>query len=139
MMVRRVGLSAEAAEARTLLDCQIWPGCTGRLVSSFHSIEEKGSATCTRPFDGTKGRERTPELTEKEVLLGQWDGEVVRRNGYGYIVPDRGDADSCASRQHRGWRTRTLFEGARVGFDLREGGFGPEAIHVLQQAAKGSP
>jgi cold shock protein len=64
------------------------------------------------------------------------------KNGYGYIVPDEGGEDLFV---HRGsimgddWRTRTLLEGARVGFDLRKGGFIPEAIHVLLQAAKGSP
>ncbi len=34
-MVQRVGLSAEAAEARTLFDCHIWPECTRKLASSF--------------------------------------------------------------------------------------------------------
>ena len=63
-------------------------------------------------------------------------------NGYGYIVADEGGRDLFV---HRGsimgedWRTRTLLEGARVGFDLRLGGVAPEAIHVLPLAAKGSP
>jgi CspA family cold shock protein len=62
-------------------------------------------------------------------------------NGYGYIAPDAGGKDLFV---HRGsimgdWRSRTLPEGVRVGFDLREGGMVPEAIHVLPLAAKGSP
>jgi CspA family cold shock protein len=63
-------------------------------------------------------------------------------NGYGYIVADVGGADLFV---HRGsimgddWRTRTLHRGARVGYDLREGGFCPEAVHVLPLAAMGSP
>jgi cold shock protein len=62
-------------------------------------------------------------------------------NGYGYIVPDEGDRDLFV---HRGsilgdWRTRTLPEGTRVGFELREGGMSPEAVHVLPFATKGSP
>jgi cold shock protein len=63
-------------------------------------------------------------------------------SGYGYIVADEGGDDLFV---HRGsivgsdWRTRTLVEGARVGFDLRKGGMCPEAIHVLKLAAKGSP
>jgi len=63
-------------------------------------------------------------------------------NGYGYIVADEGGRDLFV---HRGsimgedWGTRTLLEGTRVGFDLREGGMAPEAIHVLPVAAKGSP
>jgi cold shock protein len=63
-------------------------------------------------------------------------------SGYGYIVADAGGKDLFV---HRGsiigddWRARTLLEGARVGYDLREGGFGPEAIHVLPLVAKGSP
>jgi CspA family cold shock protein len=62
-------------------------------------------------------------------------------NGYGYIVPDEGDRDLFV---HRGsilgdWRSRTLPEGTRVGFDSREGGLGPVAIHVLPLDAKGSP
>jgi CspA family cold shock protein len=63
-------------------------------------------------------------------------------SGYGYIVADEGGADLFV---HRGsivgtdWRMRTLAEGARVGFDLRQGGMCPEAIHVLELAAKGSP
>jgi cold shock protein len=63
-------------------------------------------------------------------------------SGYGFILADEGGANLFV---HRGsivgddWRTRTLAEGARVGFDLREGGLCPEAIHVLQLATKGSP
>jgi cold shock protein len=61
-------------------------------------------------------------------------------NGYGFIAADAGGKDLFV---HRGsilgdWRTRTLSEGARVGFERREGGFAPEAIHVLPLAAKGS-
>jgi CspA family cold shock protein len=62
-------------------------------------------------------------------------------NGYGYITADEGGKDLFV---HRGsivgdWHTRTLSEGARVGFDLREGGMSPEAVHVLPLASKGSP
>jgi CspA family cold shock protein len=62
-------------------------------------------------------------------------------NGYGYIAPDEGDTDLFV---HRGsivgdWRTRTLPAGTRVRFELRKGGMGPEAIHVLPLATKGSP
>ena len=62
-------------------------------------------------------------------------------SGYGYIVADESGANLFV---HRGsimgndWRTRTLVEGARVGFDLREGGMCPEAIRVLRLATKGS-
>jgi CspA family cold shock protein len=63
-------------------------------------------------------------------------------NGYGYIVADAGGRELFVDRggiigDDR--RTRTLFEGARVGYDLREGGFGSEAIHVLPLAMKRSP
>ena len=62
-------------------------------------------------------------------------------NGYGYITADEGGKDLFV---HRGsivgdWQTRTLSEGARVGFDLREGGMSPEAVDVLPLASKGSP
>jgi cold shock protein len=69
----------------------------------------------------------------------KWFNEA---NGYGFIVADEGGADLFV---HRGsiagsdWRNRTLLEGARVGFDLREGGMGPEAVRVLPLAAKGCP
>jgi CspA family cold shock protein len=64
-----------------------------------------------------------------------------KENGYGYIAPDAGGKELFV---HRGsimgnWRKRTLREGARVGFDSREGGIGPVAIHVLPLAEKGSP
>lgn len=63
-------------------------------------------------------------------------------NGYGYIVADEGGQNLFVRRGSiigHDWRARTLLEGARVGYDLREGGLHPEAIHVLPQAAKGSP
>jgi cold shock protein len=62
-------------------------------------------------------------------------------NGYGFIVADEGGADLFV---HRGsitgsdWRNRTLLGGARVGFDLREGRMGPEAVRVLPLPAQGS-
>ena len=62
-------------------------------------------------------------------------------SGYGYIDADDGGANLFV---HRGsivgkdWRTRTLVEGARVGFDLREGGMCREAIHVLKLATQGT-
>jgi CspA family cold shock protein len=64
-----------------------------------------------------------------------------QENGYGYIVPDEGDRDLFV---HRGsilgdWRTRTLPEGTRVGFELREGGMSPEAVNVLPFTTEGSP
>jgi CspA family cold shock protein len=117
-MIGRVGLSAEAAEARTLFDCHIWPW--------VHPDRSSRAFQC------------------KEVLLlasgtVKWFNE---ENGYGYIVADGGGEELFV---HRGsimgddWRHRTLLAGARVGFDLREGGIGPEAIRVLPMAAKGSP
>jgi cold shock protein len=62
-------------------------------------------------------------------------------NGYGYIVADEGGKDLFV---HRGsivgdWRTTTLAEGNRVEFELREGGIGPEAIHVLPLISEGNP
>ena len=63
-------------------------------------------------------------------------------SGYGYIVADESGANLFV---HRGsimgndWRTRTLVEGARVGFGLREGGMYPEAVRVLRLATKGTP
>jgi cold shock protein len=62
-------------------------------------------------------------------------------NGYGYIAADEGGKDLFV---HRGsivghWRTSTLAEGDRVGFETREGGMGPEAIHVLPLASNESP
>jgi CspA family cold shock protein len=65
------------------------------------------------------------------VALGtvKWFNEA---NGYGYIVADEGGTSLFV---HRGsivgdWRTTTLAEGNRVEFERREGGIGPEAIHV---------
>jgi cold shock protein len=57
-------------------------------------------------------------------------------NGYGFITADEGGKDLFV---HRGsivgdWRSRTLSEGARVGFDLRQGGMCPEAVRVLPLA-----
>ena len=63
-------------------------------------------------------------------------------NGYGYIVADDGGPDLFV---HRGsimggdWRTKTLLEGTRVGFDLCEGGMCREALHVLPLSARGGP
>jgi CspA family cold shock protein len=62
-------------------------------------------------------------------------------NGYGYIAADEGGKELFV---HRGsiigdWRTRTLTEGARVGFELREGGMAPEAVDVLPLSSKGCP
>jgi cold shock protein len=59
----------------------------------------------------------------------QWFNEP---NGYGFIAPDERGKDLFV---HRGsiagdWRMRTLAEGDRVEFELREGGMLPEAIHV---------
>jgi CspA family cold shock protein len=58
-------------------------------------------------------------------------------SGYGYIAADEGGKDLFV---HRGsivgdWRTRTLAEGARVGFELRQGGLGPEAVEVMPLAS----
>jgi cold shock protein len=84
----------------------------------------------------------SPSTEGKEALLVasgtvKWFNE---ENGYGYIAPDEGGKDLFV---HRGsilgdWRTRTLPDGTRVGFELREGGMSPEAVQVLRLATKES-
>src|ERR1051325_4648297 len=95
----RVGLSAEAAEART------------SSTVTFGLSARGGSPRVFR-------RDRT---REDHMATGtvKWFNE---ENGYGYIAPDAGGKDLFV---HRGsiigdWRSRTLPEGTRVGFDLRE-------------------
>jgi CspA family cold shock protein len=81
-------------------------------------------------------------LIEEGRLLAsgtvKWFNE---ENGYGYIVADEGDQELFV---HRGsivgtWRARTLTNGTRVGFDQRDGGLGPVAVHVLPLPSTGSP
>ena len=121
-MVRRVGLGAEAVEARTLFDCHIWPECRGKLALGSRDRREKKVGGASLLASGTV----------------KWFDE---ENGYGFISADEDGRDLFV---HRGsivgdWRTRTLSEGTRVGFEPREGGIGPEAIHVLPLSLKGSP
>jgi len=58
-LVRRVGLGAEAVEARTLFDCHIWPECRGKLALGSRDRREKEGRRC--------------------FSLGEWHGQVVRR------------------------------------------------------------
>ena len=58
-LIRRVGLGAEAVEARTLFDCHIWPRCRGKLVLGSRDRREKEGRRC--------------------FSLGEWHGQVVRR------------------------------------------------------------
>jgi len=85
MVVGRVGLSAEAAEARTLSDCHIWPGCTRNARLSEH-IERSTMSTDEKTRDETgAGAEAAqaklttsvgtallkPEKTGKRKLFGR--------------------------------------------------------------------
>jgi CspA family cold shock protein len=87
-------------------------------------------------------RKRSPDAGGGFVVASGTVRWFNDENGYGFIAADEGGADLFV---HRGsivgndWRTRTLVEGARVGFDRCEGGMCPEAIHVLKLAATGSP
>lgn len=45
-LVRRVGLGAEAVEARTLFDCHIWPECRGKLALGSRDRREKEGRRC---------------------------------------------------------------------------------------------
>jgi cold shock protein len=63
--------------------------------------------------------------------------------GYGYIASDEGGKDLFVHRGSiagiaRNWRERTLAEGDRVKFELREGGMMPEAIGVSHLASSAS-
>jgi cold shock CspA family protein len=82
-----------------------------------------------------EGREVLSLLASRTV---KWFDE---ENGCGLIGADEGGRDLAA---HRGSvigdrRTRTLSEGTWVGLEPRQGGRGPEAVHDLPLALKGSP
>jgi cold shock protein len=58
----------------------------------------------------------------------KWFNEA---SGYGFIVPDAGGKDLFVHRGNIDDLYRTpVAEGARVEFDQREGGMGPEAVNV---------
>jgi CspA family cold shock protein len=85
---------------------------------------------------GQLGRRRKGGASLVASGTVKWFNE---ENGYGYIADDAGGKDLFV---HRGsilgdWRSRTLPEGTRVGFELREGGMSPEAVNVLAFATKG--
>src|SRR4051794_1851175 len=87
MMLLRVGLSAEAAEARTLFDCPIWPGCPrkARPEPPFDKRRECRMHATLRRYEGVD-RERTEELTGKinDTLMPRLS-ELPGFNGY-YLI-----------------------------------------------------
>src|ERR671935_230625 len=92
---------------------------------------------------------RTPELGSPDQKYWPCKSNAVRL-GSSPRAPERVGGLRAVGRgsDHRAshdslllceWRTRTLPEGTRVGFELREGGMSPEAVNVLAFATKGSP
>jgi cold shock protein len=123
--------SQDARNPSTVRGCR-----SGAVLAPIHL---QGAPSALRRLGGETATDEEEGGSALASGTVRWFNE---ESGYGYIVADEGGDELFV---HRGsivgsdWRTRTLVEGARVGFDLREGGMCPEAIHVLKLAAKGCP
>lgn len=108
-------------------------GAAAIVLTLFATTLTAGTAHATTTLAGDRSASAPPTRNEQRALINfgtvKWFNDV---KGYGFITPDDGTQDVFVHHSNIiGPGYRTLDEGQRVEYQVRQGPKGPEAINVL--------